>query len=116
MRLFKLIITLLILSLLGLFAYQNMQAWQQSVNLHCNLYFVNPAHDVKVYLLLLVALLAGFFMGLTVLLKFHFNTRRKLKRERIEKELAQAAFTQHLANSKPATSPAANAPGSGAVD
>jgi uncharacterized membrane protein YciS (DUF1049 family) len=114
MRLFKLITTLVILGLLGLFAYENPPIWQQSVNLRFNLYFVQPAHDVKIYLLILIALAVGFFIGLSVLLKFHFKTRRSLKRERIEKELAQAAFSQKVANSQPAASSVVNAPESGA--
>ncbi|MDR3569801.1 MAG: hypothetical protein P4L43_17395 [Syntrophobacteraceae bacterium] len=110
MRLFKLIITLIIFSLLGVFVYQNLEILNQTLPLKYNLYFVAKALSVKIYLLVLISLLVGFFMGLTVLLKFHFKTRRSLKRERIEKELAQAAFSQKPAPSQPAPS---HAPESG---
>ena len=45
MRLFKLIVTLVILCLIAIFIYQNMQTWTQSVSFKLNLYFyqANPA-------------------------------------------------------------------------
>lgn len=113
MRLFKLIITLIILCLIGIFIYQNLGIWEQSVNLKYNLYVVRPAHDVKIYLLILISLVAGFFIGLTVVMKFHLETRRKLKRERIENQKVQAALTQKLVDSAAANSTVSNAPESG---
>ena len=113
MRLFKLIITLIVLSFLGIFVYQNLGVWEQSVNLKYNLYLVKPDHDVRIYLLVLISLLVGFFMGLTVMMKFHFQTRRKLKRERFEKQQVQAALTQKIVNSVPANPSVTNAPESG---
>ncbi len=119
MRLFKLIISLIILCLIGIFVYQNLEVLNQTVSLKYNLYLVKPAPTVKLYLLVLVSLLVGFFLGLTVLLKFHFKTRRRLKRERIEKQQAQTAFIQMQANSKgqansePANSSVSNPPGAG---
>ncbi len=91
MRLFKLITSLIILGLVGVFVYQNLAIWQQPESLKYNLYLINKSFNVKIYILVLVPLLTGFFLGLTVLLKFHFKTRRRLKLERKEKQQAQAS-------------------------
>ena len=42
MRLFKLIVTLVILSLVALFIYQNMPTWTQTVGFKLNLGFFRP--------------------------------------------------------------------------
>ncbi len=101
MRLFKLIITLVILCLIGIFVYQNLAVLVKPETLTFNLYFVKPTRPVKVYLLVLVPLVVGFLLGLMIMMKFHFQTRRKLKRERMEKQQVQAALTQKLVNSAP---------------
>lgn len=119
MRLFKLIISLIVLCLISIFVYQNLEVLNQAVSLKYNLYLVKPTPTVKLYLFVLISFLVGFFLGLTVLLKFHFKTRRKLKRERIEKQQAQTAFIQMQANSKvptnsePENSSVSNSPGAG---
>jgi hypothetical protein len=106
MRLFKLVITLIIVCLVGVFVYQNLEVWQQSVNFKYDLYLKHWTPSIKIYLLVLISLVLGFLSGLTVLLKFHVKTRRQLKREIKEKK-------QVLANSQPANSSIPNAPGAG---
>ncbi|MCL5405570.1 MAG: hypothetical protein M1398_02410 [Deltaproteobacteria bacterium] len=113
MRLFKLITTLIILCLIGIFVFQNLEILKQSISLKYNLYLVKKAFGVKLYLLVLISLLVGFFIGLSILLKFHFQTRRQLKRERIEKLQVQAAAAQGPANSQTANSFVTVSPESG---
>jgi uncharacterized integral membrane protein len=88
MKLFKLIITLLILCFIGLFVFQNMETWKQSVSFKLNLYF-NEGHDtqsIEQYIVILLSALIGFIIGLALLVKPHIKTRRLLKRERQEKQ------------------------------
>jgi uncharacterized integral membrane protein len=106
MRLFKLVITLIIVCLVAVFIYQNLGVWDQRTTLGLNLYLVQKSLPVRVPVLLLISLLLGFFAGLTVLLKFHVKTRRQLKRELKEKKQMQA-------NPQPASSSIPNAPGAG---
>ncbi len=50
MRLFKLIVTLVILCLIAIFIYQNMQTWTQPVGFKLNLYFNNMRHRNSNYI------------------------------------------------------------------
>jgi uncharacterized integral membrane protein len=95
MRLFKLLVTLVILCLIGIFIYQNMQIWTQPVSFKLNLYF-NQQHDtedIEQYTVILLSVLLGFIIGLALLLRPHIRTRRLLKRERQEKRTLQEQFT-----------------------
>ncbi|MFZ0932520.1 MAG: LapA family protein [Syntrophobacteraceae bacterium] len=102
MRLFKLLVTLLILGLIGIFIYQNMQSWTQPVSFKLNLYFyqtVSPP-SLELYAVILLSALGGFIIGIALLLKPHFKTRRLLKRERQEKKQAQEEYTLRLARAE----------------
>jgi uncharacterized integral membrane protein len=95
MRLFKLIVTLAILGLIGLFIYQNMPTWTQPVSFKLNLYF-NEHHDsasIQLYPVILLSALIGLIIGFSLLLKPHFKTRRNLKIERQEKKQLQEQLT-----------------------
>lgn len=104
MRLFKLIVTLAILCLIGIFFYQNMQAWIQPVNFKLNLYLVKTTPTAQLYVIILISLLVGFFAGLAVLLKLHFKTRRLLKRERQDRKQVQEVAAQVQAGTASANS------------
>ncbi|MGO9020946.1 MAG: lipopolysaccharide assembly protein LapA domain-containing protein [Syntrophobacteraceae bacterium] len=102
MRLFKLLVTLLILGLIGIFIYQNMLSWTQPVSFKLNLYFyqtVSPP-SLELYAVILLSALGGFIIGIALLLKPHFKTRRLLKRERQEKKQAQEEYTLRLARAE----------------
>ena len=102
MRLFKLLVTLLILGLIGIFIYQNMQSWTQPVSFKLNLYFyqtVSPP-SLELYAVILLSALGGFIIGIALLLKPYFKTRRLLKRERQEKKQAQEEYTMRLARTE----------------
>jgi uncharacterized integral membrane protein len=104
MRLFKVLVTLLILCFIGLFVYQNMQTWTQPVSFKLNLYFyqTNPAGppSLDTYVVILLSALVGFIAGMALLLKPYFKTRRLLKRERQEKKQAQEEYTMRLARTE----------------
>jgi uncharacterized integral membrane protein len=104
MRLFKMLVTLLILGLIAIFIYQNMQIWTLPVGFKLNLYFyqTNPVRplSLELYAVLLLSALGGFLVGTALLLKPYFKTRRLLKRERQEKNKAQEEFTLRLARAE----------------
>jgi uncharacterized integral membrane protein len=86
MRLFKLLVTLVVLCFIGIFIYENMQTWTQPVSFTLNLYFYQTNPSLQLYPVILISALAGFIIGLALLLKPHFKTRRMLKLERKEKK------------------------------
>ncbi len=96
MRSFKLLVTLLILCLIAIFIYQNMQAWTQPVSFKLNLYAYQTNPSFELYAAILLSALCGFIVGIALLLKPYFKTRRLLKRERQEKKQAQEEFTMRL--------------------
>lgn len=100
MRLFKVIVTLVILCLIALFIYQNMQTWTQAIGFKLDLYFFNMAPQLELYLVTLLAALVGFAVGLTLMLKPYFKVRRLLKRERQEKKQAEEEFTMRQARAE----------------
>jgi uncharacterized integral membrane protein len=102
MRLFKLLVTLIILALIGLFVYQNMETWKQLVNFKLNLYF-NAQQDtagIQLYMVILLSAFVGLIIGLSLLLKPHFKTRRNLKRERQEKKQLEEQLTMSRARAE----------------
>jgi hypothetical protein len=104
MRLFKLLVTLVILGLAALFIYQNLPTWTQTVGFKLNLGFfqTDPAGgpQLELYLVILIAGLCGLIVGLALMLKPYFRVRRLLKRERIEKKQAEEANTLRQARSQ----------------
>lgn len=97
MRSFKLLVTLFILCLIAIFIYQNMQTWTQPVSFKLNLYVYQTNPSFELYSVILLSALCGFIVGIALLLKPYFKTRRLLKRERQEKKQAQEEFTLRLA-------------------
>jgi len=93
MKVFKLIVTLIILCLIGLFIYQNMETWRQLLKFKLNLYFfqTDPANppDLELYTIIMLSAAVGFIVGLGAMMKPYFKTRRLLKRERSEKKQAE---------------------------
>jgi len=111
MRLFKELVTLLILCVAAIFIYQNLQTWTQPVGFKLNLYLYQINLDLKLYAVILFSVLGGFIVGLALMSKPYFKTRRLLKRERQEKKQAQEEFTLRLARAEshaeaPAPAPA----------
>ncbi len=103
MKLFKAIVTLLILGLAALFIYQNMPTWTQTVGFKLNLGFfqTDPAGlQLQLYIVILIAGLCGLIIGLALMLKPHFKVRRLLKRERLERKQAEEANTLRQARSE----------------
>ncbi len=103
MRLFKLIVTFVILGLAALFIYQNLQTLTQPVGFTLNLYFfqINPEKTpYDLYLVILLAGLVGLTAGMALMLKSYFKVRRLLKRERLEKKQAEEAQTLRQARAE----------------
>ena len=89
MRLFKLIFTLVILGLIGLFIWQNMETWLGPTNFRLNLYFKEMPFPLPLYVVMLISALIGVIIGVLVMLKPYFKVRRLLAQERQEKKQAQ---------------------------
>lgn len=100
MRLFKLLVTLLILCLIGIFIYQNLQTWTQQVGFKLDLKLLKTSPSLELYLLILISALVGFIIGFAILLKPYFRTRRLLKRERQERKQEQDEFNIRQAESR----------------
>ena len=103
MRLFKVIVTLVILGLAALFIYQNIPTWTHPVAFKLNLGFfqTDPAGtQLELYLVILLAGLCGLIVGLALMLKPYFKVRRLLKRERLEKKQVEEANTLRQARSQ----------------
>ena len=100
MRSFKLLVTLLILCLIAIFIYQNMQTWTQPVSFKLNLYVYQTNFGFELYSVILLSALCGFIVGIALMLKPYFKTRRLLKRERQEKKQAQEEFTLRQARAE----------------
>ena len=100
MRSFKLLVTLVILCLIGIFIYQNMQTWTQPVSFKLNLYVYQANPSFELYPVILLSALVGFIVGIALMLKPYFKTRRLLKRERQEKKHAEEEFTLRLARAE----------------
>jgi hypothetical protein len=84
----------------AIFIYQNIQTWTQPVGLKLNLYLYQINPELKLYQVILLSALGGFIVGLALMLKPYFKTRRLLKRERQEKKQAQEEFTLRLARAE----------------
>ena len=100
MRLFKLLVTLVILCLIAIFISQNMLTWTQAVGFKLNLFFYQTNPGLEIYQVILLSALGGFIVGIALLLKPYFKTRRLLKRERQEKKQAEEEFTLRLARAE----------------
>lgn len=92
MKLFKLILTLLILGFAALFAWENLSTFQQVIPFKLNLYFGEvQTWEHQIYTVLGVAFGLGFFAGAFLVLKPYFRLRRRLVQERTEIEQLRAA-------------------------
>ncbi len=105
MRLFKLILTLVVLGLIALFVYQNMPTWLKPIDFKLNLYFFQTDQAsppvLQLYLVMLLSALGGFVFGLLAMFKPYRKTRRTLARERQEKKMADEAPTLKQAEPEP---------------
>ena len=92
MRLVKLIITLAIIGLIALFVGQNMKAWTSPVSFDLDLWILGKTEwNLQIYLIILISAIIGLLIGIILMLKPYFRTRKLLARERQErKEAAQA--------------------------
>jgi uncharacterized integral membrane protein len=104
MKVFKLIVTLIILCLIGLFIYQNMETWRKLIDFRLDLYLLKTDSQLQVYMIILLSAVLGFIVGLGSMIKPYFKTRRLLKSERSEKKQAGAEPTTEQAESHSETS------------
>jgi hypothetical protein len=89
MRLVKLIITLAIVGLIALFIGQNLKAWTGPVSFNLDLWILGKtARSLELYVIILISGIIGLLIGLMLLLKPYFRTRKMLARERQEKKQA----------------------------
>jgi uncharacterized integral membrane protein len=94
MRLFKLVVTLVILGLIALFVVQNMPTWTYPLEFKYKLPLFgewNWKPGIELYLIMMLSALAGFFVGIGVIMKPYMRARRTLAQERQEKKIAAAA-------------------------
>ena len=74
-----------------------MLTWTQAVGFKLNLFFYQTNPGLEIYQVILLSALGGFIVGIALMLKPYFKTRRLLKRERQEKKQAEEEFTLRLA-------------------
>ena len=92
MKLVKLIITLVVLGLIALFVGQNMKAWTGLVPFNIDLWILGKAEwNLEIYLIILISAGIGLLMGIILMLKPYFRTRKLLARERHERKQAAQA-------------------------
>lgn len=88
MKIFKLLMTGLILVIVGLFIYQNLATFNSTQALKIDLYFESSAGTPPLYMLLVVSGALGFFVGIFLMLKPYLKVRRALAQTRQEMKLA----------------------------
>ena len=93
MKVFKVIVTLIILCLIGLFIYQNMETWRKLINFRLDLYLLKTDSNLQLYMIILLSSVVGFIVGLGAMMKPYFKTRRLLKDKRLEKKPAEPEST-----------------------
>lgn len=103
MKYFKLITSALVLGLIGLFIYQNLESLLAPVHFSLNLYIQESAQwSPSLYVVIIAFTLVGFLTGLFVMLRPFFNTRRQLAQERQERaQMAAAPAAQQTDSSPP---------------
>jgi uncharacterized integral membrane protein len=85
MKAFKLITGILILLIIGLFLSQNASTFVSPLQFQLNLYIKEHLQwTLRVYTVLLLAGIAGLFLGIVLMLRPYFNVRRLLAQERQE--------------------------------
>ncbi len=89
MRAFKLIFTLVVLVLISLFVWQNMETWLGPINFKLNLYFKELGFSLQLYIVMLLSALVGVLIGALAVLRSYFKVRRALALERQEKKQVQ---------------------------
>jgi uncharacterized integral membrane protein len=89
MKLFKVIFTLVILGLIALFVWQNMETWLATVNFRLNLYFKEIGFSLQLYIVMFISALIGVFIGCLAMFKPYFKARRLLAQERQAKKQEQ---------------------------
>jgi uncharacterized integral membrane protein len=89
MKVFKLIVALIILAVIGLFIYQNMETWRKLIDFRLDLYLLKTTTQIQLYIIILLSAVVGFIVGLGAMLKPFFKTRQLLKRERVERKQAE---------------------------
>lgn len=100
---FKWLTILLVLSIVGLFVWENASTFLASQTFTLNLYVAEPfTWSLSLYLLLLLFALVGFILGLTLMLRPHLRTRKALK------EIKSARTSQEAEPSSPASQQESN--------
>lgn len=85
MRFIKLIVTLGILGLIGLFFWQNLPTFNAVQPFELRLYFGQPLKWThSLFSLLGISAAIGFFVGILVMLKPYMGLRKKLAQEKQE--------------------------------
>lgn len=92
MKIFKLILTLLILGFAALFAWENLSTFQSTLRFQLNLYIREPqTWELYIYTVLGIAFSLGFFLGILLVLRPYLRMRRRLQQERLEKDQLRTA-------------------------
>jgi hypothetical protein len=105
MRLFKLIASALILTIIVLFILQNVPTFKSPVTFSLDLYVHEKfSWEHYLYTLLLFSIGIGFLGGILLMLRPYFNVRRLLAQERQEKQQIMAG--QPATDTPPSESPA----------
>jgi hypothetical protein len=99
MRLFKLILSIIVLAFISLFVWQNLSTFKTPLPFSLDLYARKMDWQHQLYTLLIGTFLVGFIGGLLLMLKPYFGARRLLAQERQERQ--QAAPDSKTAEAPP---------------
>ncbi len=95
MKLFKLIVTLILLAFIGVFIGGNLSTFNTSVPFQLNLYVIDVIQwQHRVYTLMAAALGLGLLLGVLAMIKPYLKLRNTLKQEREARSHAEVGQDQ----------------------
>ncbi|MEM5788364.1 MAG: hypothetical protein AAGU11_13700 [Syntrophobacteraceae bacterium] len=98
MRLFKLIVTLIVLGLIALFIGQNLGTWTSPIPFKFELPLLGTSvWTFQLYLVMLFSMLLGLMVATVLIMRPYLNLRRTLARERQERKEAPMEITENQA-------------------
>jgi hypothetical protein len=114
---FKWLTIFLVLSIVGLFVWENASTFLASQTFTLNLYVAEPfTWSISLYLLLLIFTMVGSILGLTLMLRPHLRTRKALKEIKSAQSAPEASASSPTAQQAAADSEASTVLDAGAVE
>jgi hypothetical protein len=105
MKLFKWFSGCIILAIIGLFIYQNLDTWKSSANFTLDLYIEHLSWSHHIYTIIAISAGLGLVLGIFLMLKPYLKLRRILAGERQEKQQSMESIQEPAAPCADAPSP-----------